>query len=321
LESNRLWKAALETGRLANLSQLKSDFYIGWIDPQRALEFRENCRRANIPCQEVINPPTELGRLAEMEKFYKSEGICLESKLLLEHLLGYSDVRQRIGYCNLVSFEEYKSGRFNLTAKCASDKSLQIRASALVLSAGAGNEKLINHVLAKTSRHISLDATRQQTVKTFMLVIRDLKGSLKPVAGMFFDFGGIFIASRQDAQGRTVLLIADRQRELVSCPGEITALDAATWFRRMKIHLEQLLKTIIGNASDYEWGIYEATKAELWTRSKWFPDGGALPGSFSKNKHPNVPLWVTWPTLLTFAPKVASLIAEEMMETVPPATS
>jgi glycine/D-amino acid oxidase-like deaminating enzyme len=327
LEANRLWKTALNTGRLASLPQLKTDFYVGLISLERAKTFREHCRRANIPCDDST-PPTEFGVLAEMEKFYKSEGVCLESRSLLDQLLNYGDLRKRASYCNEISLEAYDSGRFNLVVKRPSDKSLsildrslQIRASALVLSAGAGNEKLLNPALAKAGINMDPDATRQQTVKTFMLVVRDLTGLLKPAAGLFPEFGGIFIASRQDAQGRTVLLIADGHRSPVPCPGEMTALDAATWFGRLKIDLKKLLPTILDNPGDYEWGIYEATKAEPWTPSNRFPSGGELPGSFSKSRHPDIPLWVTWPTLLTFAPKVASQITKELMETVSPATS
>jgi hypothetical protein len=323
-EANLLWKAALKDGRLANLKPLKNNFYIGWMNVGKAETFQEACRRANIPCEEVTTHPSEFGDLPMIETFYKSEGICLESRALLEELLNHGNLHKHVGYCKEISVEIYDSGRFQLSVTCSSEGPLKVRAGALVLSAGAGNEKLVNRLFANSHIQMDPNATRQQTVKTFMLVIRDLNGSLKPAAGMFQEFGGIFMVSRQDSQGRTVLLIGDKHRELVPYPGEMTAFDAATWFQGMKMELEKLLPLLINNANDYEWGIYEGIKAEPWTISDKFKEGGALPRIYCVHKHPDTPIWLTWPTLLTFAPKVASDIVGELdvfMKSRQPASS
>lgn len=320
-EANLLWMSALEDGRLANLKQLKTSFYVGWTNQERAFTFYAACGLANIPCERVTNRPSEFGRLPMIKTFYKSEGICLEAKVLLDHLLDHDALRKRVSYCTEISVETYDSGGFGLAVNSGS-KALQVRAGSIVLSAGAGNEKLVNCLFTKTDIRLDATATRQQTVKTFMLVIRDLNGLLKPAAGMFQEFGGIFIVSRQDSQRRTVLLIGDKQRELMPFPGEITAFDATTWFHRLKTPLEDLLPEIVKNADDYEWGIYEGIKAEPWTMSDKLRDGGALPRGYYVHKHLHAPVWLTWPTLLTFAPMVASHIVQEVdavMKTKAPA--
>jgi glycine/D-amino acid oxidase-like deaminating enzyme len=326
LKANGLWKAALQTGRLKTLPPLRSNFYIGWDDPRRGEQFEAHCERVAIPCQKVTTPPSEFGVLPEMAGLYKSEGICLDSTLLLDHLLNYRNLGKRVAYCKEIQVDTYKSGRFNLVTKRPQDRerrqdmSLQIRAGALVLSAGAGNEKLINRLFAQGVIPHDPDATRQQTVKTFMLVVRHQSDSLPPVSGMFPNAGGIFIVSRQDSEGRTIWLIGDKQREIVTSPGEMIAFDAATWFYNLKKHLEKLLPTITTDAGNYEWGIYEATKAERWTANPRFEYGGAFPKGYHLHNHPTTPVWLAWPTLLTFAPLVASALVSNLKQTVAPAS-
>lgn len=317
LKANGLWKAELKTGRLRNLSPLKSSFYIGWKYRIQADEFAERCKQAELPCEEVTSSPTDFGVLAEMEGLYRSEAICLDSKMLLENLLASSDLDTRVGYCEDIGVDGYESKTFRLVARRDRRNLLHIDTSALVLSAGAGNEKLVTHLFHKGELPLDLDATKQQTVKTFMLVIRHLKGSLPLVAGMFPDFGGIFVVSRKDAQNRTVWLVGDKQRKLVGVPGEIAAFDAVTWFENLRIELEQLFPELINHADDFEWGIYDATKAERWTGNDRFEEGGVFPGDYHLHKHPGAALWLTWPTLLTFAPMVASSIVSELKRDVP----
>ncbi|MFZ0749686.1 MAG: hypothetical protein WAM70_10035, partial [Pyrinomonadaceae bacterium] len=322
-QANQLWKTALDTGRLRHMAQLRNGFYVGWADENSALLFEGICKLAHLPYKTVHSPPG-FGSLGEIRRFYETESISLESKALLEHLLDYRNLRNHVGYCKDVSVTAPTSDRFHLTAKCDSEKpvrshgpdeSLQIRAGALVLSAGAGNERLVNRLLAEAKIPMDPVATRQQTIKTFMLVVRHPKESLPPVSGMFHEFDSVFMVSRQDEDGRTVWLIGNGRRELVQCAGEMTALDAATWFQGLESKLNQLFPQIIKNANDYEWGVYEATKAEPWT-AKPLGEGGKFPSSYHVHRHPTIPIWLTWPTLLTFAPKVASEIVGELKTTV-----
>lgn len=337
LKANGIWKAALQTGRLKALTPLRSNFYVGWDDRRKGNDFEGHCRRAALPYEEVKTSPPEFGVIPKMVSLYMSQGICLDSRMLLDQLLKYSNIGERVGYCKEIQAETDDTERFNLVITRPKDDSrpedlkfpqvpnrqkeifLSIRAGALVLSAGAGNERLVSRLQAKGRIPLNPDITRQQTVKTFMLVVRHKDGSLPPVAGMFPFANGIFMASRQDSQGRTVWLIGDRQREVVSSPGEMTAFDAATWFHNLKEDLGKLLPTITTAPDNYEWGIYEATKAERWTAGKHFEDGGAFPHGYHIHNPPGTTVWLTWPTLLTLAPLVSSEIVAGLKRTVTPA--
>lgn len=336
LRANGLWQTALQTGRLKTLMPLKSNFYVGWDDQQSAEDFEERCERAALP-YEKVETGHEFGALRAMASLYRSQALCLDSRLLLDHLLKYSNISERVGSCKEIHAVAYDTGKFNLLVSRPKDSTrpqdlqyhqvanrpkdihLQIRAGALVLSAGAGNEKLINQLRTRGGMPIDPHISRQQTVKTFMLVVKHRSGSLPPVAGLFPRAGGIFIASRQDPQGRTVWLIADGQRELVSNPGEMTATDAAAWFNKLKGHLEKLLPALVTDRDNYEWGIYEATKAERWTTSIRYGEGGALPPGYYMHNPPSTSVWLTWPTLLTLAPLVADAIVGDLKQTVGPA--
>lgn len=336
LQANGIWKIALQTGRLRALTPLRSNFYVGWDDPKKGDEFEEHCRRAALPYQPVNTSPSEFGTLPTMASLYKSEGVCLDSNLLLNHLLSYSNLGKYVGYCKEIDAEPYASGRYNLVATRVKDPDrsqdltypqdpnrpeeipLRIRSGALILSAGTGNERLVDRLLAQKGVTVNADTTRQQTVKTFMLVVRHQSGSLPPVAGMFPYAGGIFIVSRKDPQGRTVWLIGDKQREVVSFPGEITAFDAAAWFHKLKKDLGKLLPTLLAEPDKYEWGIYEATKAERWTVGKRFKHGGAFPEGYYMHNPSGTTVWLTWPTLLTLAPLLASAVVSDLKQTVPP---
>jgi glycine/D-amino acid oxidase-like deaminating enzyme len=321
LKANALWKAALKGGgRLQNLTSLQSNFYIGWSDPGKAWTFEERCELTNLPYQEVEPDPLEFAKSAKITNLYKSEGISLESSVLLDRLMSFSNEGKLVGCCQKLSVQANETGGFDLLAEHDRDlavnqekePSLQIRARSLVLSAGAGNETVINSLFGSATTN----ATRQQTVKTFMLVLRHKQDSLPWLAGMFPDFGGIFFVSRKDSQGRTVWLIGDKQRELVAVPGDMTTFDAITWFEKLKRAMEKLFPDTTANADNYEWGIYEATKAEHLTKNKRFTSGGAFPESYHVHKDPAKPLWLVWPTLLTFAPLVARSIVADLTKSV-----
>lgn len=325
-KANTLWKAALAAGRLQNLTTLKSNFYIGWDDRIKGGLFEQRCALTNLPLEEVYTSPSEFGTLAKMASLYKSEGVCLESNALLNQLMNFGNLHELVACCHKISAKANDSGCFDFLAEHDADyarehnkiRSIQVRAGAVVLSAGAGNETLIKDLFDTAPLPTDPRAIRQQTVKTFMLVLRHLNDSLPLVTGMFPDFGGIFIVSRQDSQGRMIWLIGDKQRRLVPVPGEMTTFDAITWFQNLKNALELLLPDIIENAVNYEWGIYEATKAERWTENKKLEGGGGFPEGYHIHKHPTQSIWLAWPTLLTFAPLVANSVVTELKQFVTP---
>jgi hypothetical protein len=314
-KAHGLWKDALQPGgRLASLVPIKSDFYVGLREKNKADGFEKACRLTNINYATVpVGAAPGFGLIDGLERLLKSEGFCLDSKELLDGLMGHGGLGQRAGRCTEIRVDSYDAGRFGLSVKCDSGIPLDVRARSLVLSAGAGNEKLLAHLFDKIGAPPDANAVKQQTVKTFMLVLRHKDGSMQPTHGMFPDSGGIFLVSRKDPSGRTVWLIGDRQRKLVSHPGEITAFDAATWFQTFRMELDKLFPSVLSNRNDYEWGIYEATKAEPRTvDDRRFREGGAFPGQYHVHKHPAAPLWLTWPSLLTFAPAVAERVAADV---------
>jgi len=255
--------------------------------------------------------PAELGPLTK--RVYKADGTCLDSNKLLTQLLQSGNLTDRVGLCEIVSVQSNPSGRFHLLGKRDKQNSLQFDAGAVVLSAGSGNE----HVQRLFGLNVSNNGSRQQTVKTFMLVVREIDEQLPPTSGMYPDFDGLFMVSRTDPDGRTVWLIADRQRKLVPVPGEITAFDPVSWFRTIKLTLTKLFPRLMDHPEDYEWGIYEAAKAELWTENDR-REGGKFPVNYHFNRMPGMPVWLAWPTLLTFAPLVAHLIAQDLATVVTP---
>lgn len=316
--AHRLWEAELQPGgRLASLMPIRSDFYVGLRDKNKAKDFEKACRLTNMACTPVTTSPG-FGLMQGIERLFKGEGLCLESKALLDGLMGHNGIGQHVGRCTDIRVDSYDAGRFSLSVKCEFGVPLDVSARALVLSAGAGNERLLDQLFGRIGAPPDVAATRQQTVKTFMLVLRHQDGSMPPTHGMFPDAGGIFLASRQDPSGRTVWLIGDRQREYVSHPGEMTAFDAAGWFAKFRIELDKLLPSILNNRFDYKWGIYEATKAEPYTVDRRFTEGGAFPRQYLIHKHTAAPVWLTWPSLLTFAPSVAERIAADVASNISP---
>jgi len=308
--ANSIWQQELRSGRLTGLQPITSTFYMAFSNASRGEDFKDLCRRGSLTCDEPQTHPAEFGALTQ--RLYQADGMCLDSNQLLTHLLQSGNLTERVGLCEIVSVQPTSSGRFHLIDK---KKSLRIEACAVVLSAGSGNE----HLQGLFGLDALTNGSKQQTVKTFMLVIGEINEPLPANTGMHLDFDGLFLVSRKDSNGRTVWLIGDKQRKLVAVPGDISAFDPVSWFRRTRLTLEKLFPKLISSPDDYEWGIYEASKAELWTQ--FGPDAaGKFPGSYHFKRVPALPVWLAWPTLLTFAPLVASLIAQDVATVLKPKT-
>lgn len=311
LQANNIWKQELQSGRLQHLTPIASDFYMGFSDATSGENFEALCKRGSLACDEIDPVPPDFGPLTK--RVYKAEGLCLDSNRLLNQLLQAGNLADKVGLCEIVNGASDPAGGFRLLGKRDRQKSLRIHAHAVVLSAGSGNE----HVQGLFGLNVSTNGSRQQTVKTYMLVVRELNQQLPPTSGMYPDFDGVFMVSRKDSQGRTVWLIADRQRKLVPVPGEISAFDPVSWFKSIKLTLTKLFPRLMDHPEDYEWGIYEAAKAEPWTENDR-REGGKFPVNYYFKRMPGMPVWLAWPTLLTFAPLVANLIAQDLASVVAP---
>jgi len=324
MKANSLWKNALNGGWLKDLPPINSSFYVGWQLEQRGRTFQSYCHRAGLNCDKIPQDTSEFNGLPPLGGVYRGDAMCLDSRALLEKLLALYDVKSRIGGCQDIQIAESMMDHTELlvTAKTAAGSNskqgktyVRIHTKALALSAGAGNERLIN--LLNGPHSFDAETSRQQTVKTFMLVIRHLKAQEPLTAGFFPEFGGIFLVSRRDHEGKTVWLIGDKQRKLIPVPGESPAFDAVNWFTGLHSHLGNLVPRVFKRPEDYEWGIYEATKAERWTTNS-VGEAGRLPDAFSLSKHAQKNVWLTWPTLLTFAPLVAETLKDDLITHVVP---
>jgi hypothetical protein len=192
---------------------------------------------------------------------------------------------------------------------------VEIESGALILSAGAGNERLVQD-LRSSGIAFDPDESRQQKVNAYMLVLRSLRGTMDPMAGSFHDLGGMFLASRVDEVGRTVLLIGDGQRRLAEPAGGMASLSAGSWFRELEPSLKQLMPHVIQNPELFDWGFYEGPKTEPWAASGKYPDGGAPPKNYYWIKHQDMNAWLAWPSYLTFAPLVAAQILESIQKSL-----
>lgn len=315
-QANSLWQRELQSGRLRGLQPIGSTFYMAFRDAENGEKFQNLCMRGSLTCDplDTQDIPADFG---PVERAYKANGTCLDSNRLLNHLLQSDNLTDRVALCEIVSVESDSSGRFRLQGKRDKRKrdpknSLEIDASAVILSAGSGNE----HMQGLFGLDAATNGSRQQTVKTFMLIVRELNKSLLPFTGMHPDFDGLFLVSRRDGEGRTVWLIGDKQRELVAVPGEITAFDPVSWFKNTRLTIEKLFPSLMSNPDDYEWGIYEASKAEPWTEKG--TGAGRFPGSYHFKRASGLPVWLVWPTLLTFAPLAAQFIVQDLETVVTP---
>ncbi len=305
-EANGRWKESIDNGRLKGFPLLTNDFYVGWSNSTNANIFEGICSLAKLPFERL--EATQTYAFSDVARVYKLGCTCLESKALLDHLLNYKDLKKRISHCEEIILQARQQGQLQLLAKRRKpEDELQIRTNALILAAGAGNEHLVNQIFANGPAK-----PKQQTIKTYMLVVRNLDSTMPAIGGMFPNSGWLFMVPRKDTDGRTIWLIGNGHRKLVSCAGEMTSLDATTWFQRIKPNLDKLFPRIMSNKKSYEWGIYEGSKAEPWTASQENPEGGDFPKNYSIQKDSQSPIWVTWPSLLTLAPAASNAVMEDL---------
>lgn len=244
-------------------------------------------------------------------------GTCLESQAVVRAFLDYKDLGVRVVPAQNIQFHDQAPKGFRILVEPPKQRRdeqpkprLDIACHAIVLSAGAGNERLIREV--GSSIQADLSAARQQTVKTYMLVVKTLAKGLEPVCGFFPFAGSIFLAHRSGADESIIWLVGDRQRNPVNFPGEWTVLDARGWFRKLRPELTRLMPWLWKNPEHHEWGIYEAAKAEPWGNSERYPHGGALPQRHQVVKDPWLNVWAAWPGFLTLAPLVAKEISDQI---------
>jgi hypothetical protein len=175
---------------------------------------------------------------------------------------------------------------------------------ALVFAAGAGNRGLLERASIEHKAFAGRITGAQQIRKSFMLVVKGEKASLEPLTGVFPRLGGLFIASR-DLGSETVWLISDNRSSPLSAVEDWMEFDARLWLQPVLASLRKLAPKYFLNPEFYEWGIYDAPKAEGKAAS-------AIPHEERIEKFGLDNLWTIWPTKLTLAPLASSIVKEEI---------
>ena len=313
-DAHAAWMKELENGRLQSVRRLNGKFYISGFDREKRRRLPAILKEAAIDNFKEFRDSSVFGDCSWM---LEDEGLCLESHNVLDALMRYRDLNSRITDCDEVTIENHSSGDFHIAVeksnpKNKSDKKkFEIVCRGLVFTAGAGNEHFIQKTLPSSGIHLDTSTARQQTIKTYMLVVKDLQGThrrLERMCAMFPDHNGIFLAYREDPhdQNAVVWLLGDGQRSYIHAPGQWTVLSARSWFQRLRHHIEQLFPWLMKDPANYRWGIYEATKAEPWTPHAQYPDRVKLPEKHEIHCVPGHNAWVAWPSFLTLAPTVAA---------------
>jgi glycine/D-amino acid oxidase-like deaminating enzyme len=306
------WMKELESGRLQSVRRLQGKFYISGSEGAKRDRLQRILKEAEIDNFKEFRNSSIFRSCSWM---LEDEGICLESSNVLDALLKHRDLNNRIGDCNEVKIENHPAGGFHLAVEKSDKRDFEIICRGLVFTAGAGNEHFILRTLPASGIHLDTSIARQQTIKTYMLVIKDMQGTdrkLERMCAMFPDHHNIFLAYREDPRDPNTLvwLLGDGQRSHIRTPGQWTGLNARSWFQRIRPNIKKLFPWLLEAPESYRWGIYEATKAEPWTPKEQYPDQIMLPEKHQIHRVPGHNAWVAWPSFLTLAPTVAAEMAE-----------
>jgi len=176
---------------------------------------------------------------------------------------------------------------------------LRFHSRFLVLAAGAGNLRLLT---AFFPDQFVGRPSPQQIRKAHMMVISGAEDDLPPLNGVFGSFGGLFMVSRE-LGGQNVWLVSD-YRNLVAGQSGGAASGCEPWQCAVLEYLHELAPAVMGRASRFRWGIYEAPKAEGAAAGK-LPDEERILSVGQK-------VWAVWPTKLTPAPKASAALLRHM---------
>jgi glycine/D-amino acid oxidase-like deaminating enzyme len=187
---------------------------------------------------------------------------------------------------------------------------LPLRPKALVLTAGSGNQALLDRLSGGRRALLGRVRNAQQVRKSHMLVVRGTKADLPPLTGVFPSHGGLFIVSR-DLGAETVWLISDNRGPSVAFVEDWMAYDARWWLAPVWANLRELAPACFINPERLCCGIYEAPKAEGRA-------SGFIPHQERIEQFGMPNLWAVWPTKLTLAPKASREVMDQIGKLIPP---
>ncbi|MDQ6948884.1 MAG: FAD-dependent oxidoreductase, partial [Actinomycetota bacterium] len=166
------------------------------------------------------------------------------------------------------------------------DETITLSTRAVVLTAGSGNQALVDAIHGKP-RRMAVDRSAH------MLVVEGSKEILEPVSGIFElnSEDALFLVSRIDsARNAVVWLVSDSCRQT----------DAERWLEHVDAELAEVFPSFSPLRNKLLWGLYYAPKAEL------------IHADLSAGRTPTLHIdrvldnaWCVWPIKLTLAPLAA----------------
>lgn len=228
---------------------------------------------------------------------------CLDGQKLVEALMKpIINSMVRIKDSSLQASETADRQGVAVSAKDTRGKALNVHCRALVFAAGAGNRRLLGLVAGD----MPVSEPQLQIRKAHMLVIKGPKDDLPPLVGIFDDFGGLFIVSREASEQENVWLVSDNRSSHIQNAEDWVVYSPRSWLYGVLVNLESISRSVFARAGKFCWGIYEAPKAEAKPAKL-----GQIPEE--EYIHPcSERVWAVWPTKLTLAPQASSKLIGEL---------
>jgi hypothetical protein len=281
-------------------AQQKTNF---WSDPRLRLAYTPIAPRA-------ISPALQGGAVRVVRSTPER---CLNGAWLMSELSqspSVSDCISRIQEVTAIRIDLATETVTEVEVLMANGARLTFQPGALVLTAGMGNQPLLD--LASGGRSALLGRMReaQQIRKGHMLIVRGEQHDLPPLTGVFPSFGGLFIVSRMEGDD-TVWLISDNRSPLSSVSHDWITHDVRWWLPRVLTSLRDVAPNAFSRPERLYWGIYEAPKAEG-------RQSGLLPSEERIEQFGLRNLWAVWPSKLTLAPEASRVMLEQIRKLIPP---
>jgi len=260
--------------------------------------------RLRLPYERTVVPPILQG--GTISHVLKTPEYALNGGSMM---LKLADIRDAMSKINDIRRIHLTSDAMSVSAVDISmpdGRTVTIQPRALVLAAGAGNQRLLELVSEGDRGLLAKMRGIQHIRKAHMLVIKGPKRLLQPLAGIFPKVGGLFIGSRVVGDD-TVWLVSDDRSPHLEEPEDWINYDERWWLPRTIQSLERVAPKTFESKDALRWGVYAAPKAEVRTpafetRRDWVQQFGV------RN------LWAVWPAKLTLAPLAALEIASAIKD-------
>jgi glycine/D-amino acid oxidase-like deaminating enzyme len=236
-----------------------------------------------------------------ISQVFKTPEYALNGGSLVRKLDDSPDSMSRINEIRRIHLTPDDGSVSGVDMMMADGRAVTIQPGAVVLAAGAGNQRLLELVSQGDRTQLARSRGVQHIRKAHMLVVKGPKRRLPPLAGIFPKVGALFIGSRVVGDD-VVWLVSDDRSPHLEEPEDWITYDEKWWLPRTIQSLEKLAPRTFENKEGLLWGVYAAPKAEVRTlafeiRRDWVQQFGI------RN------LWAVWPAKLTLAPLAAREVA------------